>query len=69
MRVIDTDTIETPRGAFTMLLLDEKFPNTRWSKIVADGEEYQTTYTSGGKFDRVTIVGSHDLTGKEITFA
>lgn len=53
---------------YTVLLLDDDFPNTRWTKVVSEGVEYKTTYYSSGRFDTVAIVGLHDLTGKEIEF-
>lgn len=53
---------------YTVLLLDGDPPNTKWTKVVSDGDEYETTYYSSGRFDTAAIVGLHDLTGREIEF-
>lgn len=69
MRVLKSLPISGEGWAFTTLLLDSNIPGGRWTKVAAEGSEYETVYMSGGRLDAVSVKGVHDLTGKEIEFA
>lgn len=69
MMVVKSLPISGDGWGYTTLLLDGDMPSSKWTKIVADGEEYETVYMSGGRFDAVSIKGIHDLTGRQIEFA
>lgn len=58
---------------FTTLVLDSEVPGGMWTKIAAEGSEYETVYLSavyisGPRLDTVAIKGAHDLTGMEVEF-
>lgn len=73
MRVLESPPISGDGWALTTLLLDSDIPGVMWTKVAAEGSEYETVYmstiyVSGPRFDAVAIKGTHDLAGMEIEF-
>lgn len=69
MKVIESIPLRVDdTKAFTTLILDGCFPDTKFSSVRCGDETAKTTWLSGGRLDEVAVEGIHDFTGMEITF-
>lgn len=52
----------------TIIKLTKNAPNTHWHNVLVDDDLLETLYMTGGRLDMCAVKGSHNLTGKEISF-
>lgn len=64
MRILDCHEID---GA-TALLLDGRAPLTNWRKLLIGGIEYEPVAIMDMGKNVIAVKGSHDLTGKDVSF-
>ncbi len=55
--------------SYTVLVLDGRVPDTRFTSVLCGAETIKTVFMSGGRLDAVAVEGIHDFTGREVTFA
>lgn len=69
MKVLKTYSLDVAGEQFTTLLLDQKMPKRKFTRISNGSNHYELVWMSGGRLDEVSVLGIHDeLEGKEIAF-
>ncbi len=67
--MLETYSLDVAGKQFTTLLLEQKMPRGKFTRISDGSNYYELVWMSGGQLDEVSILGIHDeLKGKEITF-
>lgn len=68
VKVVDSWVLSFLDDPVTVIKLEKHAPYTEWRKMAVDGYPLEMVYMTGGHLDMWAVKGTHDLTGKEITF-